>query len=180
MKRRIATAAGLFALVIALLAVPVRAETPVALDGFDSVVSNETLILKKYTGQDTSVTVPAAVEADGKTYPVVIHSQGVFVNNKTVTDVTISPGVTFYKDTMRGLFYNCIALKTVNMTGVDTSSINNMELAFYNCTKLETIEGYEVWNTGKVESIQAMFSYTSKLKTVDLSRWNLQSLKNSG
>ncbi len=180
MKRRIVTIAGLFVLIAAFLAAPVRAETPVTLDGFDSVVSEGTLILTKYTGKDTSVTVPAAVEAGGRTYPVMIHSQGVFVQNKTVTDVTISPSVTFYNDTMRGLFYNCSALKTANMTGVDTSYINNMELAFYNCAKLETVKGYEAWNTGKVESIHAMFSGTSKLKTVDLSRWNLQSLKNSG
>ena len=138
------------------------------------------VVLTKYIAQNDTVVVPAHYWAEGAERPVVLASQGVFVKNQTVADVTILPGVSFYKNSMGYLFAECKNLRTVCLAGIDTSQITDMSYLFYNCTQLQTILGYENWDTRTVESVFYMFSFTSSLNTVDLSKWELPSLKNSG
>lgn len=138
------------------------------------------VLLTKYTGSSQRVTVPDAYTVEGVNRPVVLASKGVFVKNSTVTDITLRPGVKFYNNSMSYLFVECSELRTVRMAGVDTSTVTDMSYMFYGCEKLHTIEGYEAWDTRSLKTIFYMFCYTSSLKKVDLSRWDLSALMNSG
>lgn len=138
------------------------------------------VLLTKYTGSSQRVIVPGAYTVDGVSRPVVLASKGVFAKNSTVTDITLRPDVAFYNNSMGYLFVECGELRTVRMTGVDTSMVTDMSYMFYGCEKLQTIEGYEAWDTRSLKTIFYMFCYTSSLKKVDLSRWDLSALLNSG
>ena len=139
-----------------------------------------TVLLTKYTGADTSVTVERRYMVEGKLYSTVLKTNAVFYGNENLTRVKICAGVGFQNNSMAHLFSGCKNLTTVDMTGVDTSNITNMKCLFDWCSKLSSIIGYECWDTGSLLNINKMFNRTTSLKTVDLSKWDLSQVVNSG
>ena len=191
-----------------LLVIPVTAgaASPTALEEFEYTRNSPgSVLLTQYIGTAQSVTVPGNYMVDGVSCGVQLASQTVFAGNQKLTSVTISAGVTFADASMRLLFGECTGLKTVNLR-MDTSYVTDMSYAFYKCENVETLNlsswetsnvrtmkamfgycaklkkivGYEKWDTASLRSIAYMFNLTSQLKTVDLSRWNLGNLENSG
>lgn len=198
----------IFTLLFALLILfPATAEAAAStpLEAFEYTRSDPgTVLLTKYIGDSTSVTVPDSYFLDGATCRVQLASETVFAGNDTLTSVTIPLGVTFQNNSMKLLFAKCVALRSVKLR-VDTSEITDMSYIFYNCEALEFLDlsafhtakvttmkamfsgcknlggltGYENWDTGSLKSIAYMFNQTKALKTVDISRWNLSGLENS-
>ncbi len=205
MKRALAVFAVFFVL---LLAFPVTADAAVStpVENFEHTITNpETILLTKYTGTSSSVTVPGTYVLEGVTYQVALASQSVFAGNADLISVTICPGVIFENDSMAKLFAKCTGLRTANMnantakitdmsylfygcealekldlSAWDTANVTTMKAMFSNCTKLKKLIGYENWDTHSLRSIAYMFNTTEQLKDVDLSRWTLAQLENSG
>ena len=75
-------------------------------------------------------------------------------------------------ETMENMFRST-ALKTVNVTGWDVSSVTNMYGTFLNCTSLESIVGLETWDVSGVTTTNRLFSQCPMLKEIDLSTWKL-------
>ena len=67
------------------------------------------------------------------------------------------------------MFYECQALKTLNLAELDTSNVTAMNKMFYNCSALETLVLGEKFDTSKVEK---MFNLCSNLTTLDLSNFD--------
>lgn len=194
------------ALVLFMYPVKADAASVTPIDDFEYTRKNSgAVLLTKYTGDDRSVTVPSSYFLDGISYPVVLASQTVFAGNANLTSVTVCSGVIFDNDSMAKLFAKCTALRTLKMQA-DTANVTDMSYLFYgcegletldlstwntgnvttmkamfsNCTKLKKLTGYENWDTGSLRSIAYMFNTTEQLKEVDLSRWTLAQLENSG
>ena len=166
---------------------------------------NGTVTLTKYNGSGTEVRVPPTYTVDSLEFNTVVDSTTTFKSNKTITYVKLYPGVSFANNTLRYLFYDCSklltadisgvntvgvtnmsnmfdtdkAITTIDMTGIDTSKVTNMNYLFYKCQNLSTLTGYENWDTGSVQTMYYMFLEVTKLKKIDLSRWNLSNVVNS-
>ena len=209
MKRTV-TALAWLCFLLALLCLPVHAaetETATPLSAFVYTLQTEgKILLTQYTGNSTRVTVPASYTVEGARYPVQLDSKTLFRGNETVRQVTLCQGITFLNNSAAGLFANCPnltsaisrnadtaglitmqymfynspKLATVDLTGWDTSDVISMRSLFSGCNALSAFIGYENWDTGKLTDISFMFDGTKKLDTVDLSRWDLSQLQNSG
>jgi surface protein len=69
------------------------------------------------------------------------------------------------------MFYNCIGLASIDLTGWNTSNVTNMGYAFMYCSSLTSLD-INNWKTSNVTSMRAMFEYCYKLESVNFSSWN--------
>ena len=167
---------------------------------------NGVLILTEYTGSETAVVVAPTYTVDGVTYTTVLDASTVFRNNETITTVKINDGVKFEGNTMSRLFSgcskltsvdmsgvdttgvtdmsymytDCSALTSIDMTGVDTSAVTTMYGMFSKCKNLSEIAGYQDWDTSSLQVMRHVFNYVQSLDVVDLSKWDLSQVINSG
>lgn len=70
-----------------------------------------------------------------------------------------------------GMFYGCSSLKSVNLSGLDASSVENMSHMFERCSSLESIDLSGLFGSS-VTDMSAMFRGCSSLETLDLSGVN--------
>ena len=80
---------------------------------------------------------------------------------------------------MQYMFSNCTNLTTLNVKGWNTGNLTNAANMFKDCSKLTTIIGLEAWDTRKITTMNDMFRGCSSLTSLDLSGWNVASLKNT-
>lgn len=66
---------------------------------------------------------------------------------------------------IRGLFYNCSSLTSLDLSHFDTSEVANMDVMFSGCYNLTTLD-LSGWNTSSVTSMYSMFYNCSSLKTI--------------
>ena len=78
------------------------------------------------------------------------------------------------------MFQYMNTLISVDFSEFDSSGITDMSKMFYQCTNLEKVNFGNYFKTESVETMQEMFSYCEKLKTLDLSMFKTTSLKNIG
>lgn len=64
---------------------------------------------------------------------------------------------------MGGMFYNCCALTSLNLTSFNTAKVTNMEEMFIGCSALTTIYVSDKFVTDKVTDSRNMFSGCNKL-----------------
>ena len=195
------------AVVVILLVLPVQAQaaelTP--LSDFTYTVENDAVVLSRYTGSGTVVTVPGSYELEGTVYPVVLVSSTVF-RATGVTEVTLLEGVDFKENSMAllfaqcskltkadinapdtsdiinmaYLFYDCKALQSLDLSGLETGAVKSMQNMFTLCNQLANFTGYESWDTGSLLSMYQMFADVKKLSVIDLSGWDLDQVVNTG
>lgn len=72
---------------------------------------------------------------------------------------------------MNLMFNNCSGLTTLNLSGIDTSSVTNMLAMFENCSGLTKID-LSKFNTSNVTNMGYMFYGCSALTEIDLSKFN--------
>lgn len=77
---------------------------------------------------------------------------------------------------MYAMFYDCKALKELDMSRIDTSRVTDMSFMFYNCDSLEKLD-VSGFNTKRVADMSFMFYNCEKLGTIDVSHWNTSSVK---
>ena len=81
----------------------------------------------------STVTIPPTVSYGGKNYTVTAIASGAFYQNQTITEITISEGITSIGDYT---FNKCVALTTVNIP----ASLTQMgDFVFNKCTALTAI-----------------------------------------
>ena len=69
---------------------------------------------------------------------------------------------------MSSMFYNCSSLESLDLSSFDTSKVTDMSNMFYNCSSLESLD-LSSFDTSKVTGMSWMFSGCSLLKSLDLS-----------
>ena len=67
--------------------------------------------------------------------------------------------------TMEGMFYQCEALTSLDVTNFNTAKVMDMSLMFSSCTKLSSLNLYN-FNTENVTNMLAMFSSCKNLATI--------------
>ncbi len=72
---------------------------------------------------------------------------------------------------MGGMFYNCCALTSLNLTSFNTAKVESMSCMFYNCSALTSLD-LSNFNTAKVTDMKDMFEGCTKLYSLDLSNFN--------
>ena len=92
---------------------------------------------------------------------------------KNIENLDISDIVSF-----EYMFYGCTSLKFIgDISKWDTSNIVDMVCMFMNCENLTELPNIEIWNTSRVVYMDDMFYGCLRLKTPDISRWNMKKLK---
>jgi len=210
MGRQIRRTAVLMAVLLLILTVAVpahgAADSPLSDFSYTADPVGRTVTLHKYIGSRTTVEIPGTYAADGVVCQVVLDSETLFQDNTAITSVKLHPDIRFTENSMARLFSNCSSLTQVDLSGLDTSSVTDMSYLFYQCSSLESLElsglntsavtsmrsmfslctqlssltGYESWDTGALENMYQMFNQVEKLQTIDLSRWDLDQVKNTG
>lgn len=71
--------------------------------------------------------------------------------------------------TMKGMFQNCSALPSIDVSHFNTSNVTDMSLMFQNCSELTSINGLYKFDTSSCNNFQYMFSACTKLKVIDIS-----------
>lgn len=81
--------------------------------------------------------------------------------------------------TMNSMFYNCLALTTLDLSKFDTSKVTNMNQMFVNCFALTTLD-LSHFDTSKVTNMSQMFYYCKNLASLDLSNFNTSNVTDMG
>lgn len=72
---------------------------------------------------------------------------------------------------MSGLFSDCMSLQELKTSDINTSSVTNMDYMFSGCTNIKNID-VSSFNTSKVTSMSGMFSGCSNISSLDLSNFD--------
>ena len=70
-------------------------------------------------------------------------------------------------DWMENIFYNCFSLLSVDLSGMDTSTITDMNKIFYNCSSLTSLDLSNFY-TSSLERMISAFENCSNLKYINL------------
>lgn len=173
---------------------------------YETDTSNKIITLIKYTGSATEVDVLSRYNVNGELYHTQIGgTEGLFANNKTVTDIEFEAGVkfltcekllysceklskvTFNKDatgkvdmseckSMKEMFRLCSGLTELDLSGFDTSNVTDMSYMFGTCYGLKSLD-LSPLDTSNVEDMSYMFIAT-KLTELDLSGFDFGKVKN--
>ena len=65
------------------------------------------------------------------------------------------------------MFYNCIHLSFVNISGFDTSNVIDMNHMFYNCFLINSLD-LSNFNLTEVKNLNNMFQYCKNLEYINL------------
>ena len=73
--------------------------------------------------------------------------------------------------TARRMFYGCSELRSLDLSGLDTSEVESMDFMFYGCSSLATLD-LSSFDTSSATSMRSMFEGCSSLATLDLSNFD--------
>ena len=76
---------------------------------------------------------------------------------------------------MRGMFYDCSALTSLDVSNFNTQNVTNMESMFDGCWRLTSLD-LSNFNTEKVTNMNHMFYYCMALTSLDVSKFNTQNV----
>ena len=73
--------------------------------------------------------------------------------------------------TTKDMFYGCSSLKSLDLSGLDTSRVTDMSSMFYGCSSLKFLDMSGL-NASSVTDMSSMFSGCSSLRSLDLSSFD--------
>ena len=161
--------------------------------------STQTLTFKKFVGEtlpDNSVVVEDKMSVDA------INKN---LGNGTIVHIVFDKSFSTYKPTslsyffdrltkletitgleylntekvtdMSYMFYNCVALTSLDVTKFNTANVKNMGNMFYSCSALTSLDVTK-FNTENVANMSYMFYSCSSLKSLDVTHFNTANVKN--
>ena len=80
---------------------------------------------------------------------------------------------------MSEMFSYCNSLKSLDLSGWNTSDVESMNGMFYRCSSLKSID-LSGWDTSNVKKMGSMFCYCTSIKSLDLSGWDTSNVKYMG
>ena len=78
---------------------------------------------------------------------------------------------------MEAMFYECVALPTIDVSGFDTKQVTMMRDMFYMCKAVKTLD-VSNFDTKKVTNMTSMFSWCQALTSLDLRDLNMSNVEN--
>ena len=106
-----------------------------------------------------------SVEIKGTVIPA---STAYWFNFRNVTTIDLSGLDTSRVENMERMFYNCNALESLDLSGFDTSNVTNMSCMFAYCQSLESLD-VSVFNTSNVTNMSSIFEDCNELTEIDVS-----------
>jgi surface protein len=94
-------------------------------------------------------------------------TRGMFMNCSSLK--TVEGMSDWYMPNNRDLYYmfqKC-GFETIDVSGWDCSSVQNMNGTFFSCKSLKSIEGLENWDTSKATTMRAMFEQCNALESLE-------------
>ena len=105
----------------------------------------------------------------------VTNMSGMFRDCSALTTLNVSNFDTKNVTNMSGMFRDCSALTTLNVSNFDTKNVTSMSEMFYGCYALTTLD-VSNFDTQNVTDMNNMFGSCTKLKTLDVSSFNTQNV----
>lgn len=99
-----------------------------------------------------------------------------YEHRNVIKAVVIEPNVKA-ANSLERMFYGCSSIVSMDLSGLDTSTVTNMGNMFYNCSSLVSLD-LSPLKTSSVTNMSSMFAYCTKLKTLDLSPLDTSSVTN--
>ena len=135
--------------------------------------TNNTILLKKYNGDETTFKIPAKATIEGLNYTTVI---GRTDNSKARLDTGVISNLSFQNGVQTNssfsmLFYGNAIIKAIDFNGVDTCQVTNMSFMFNGCSSLTSLD-ISHFDTSKVTSMSNMFYNCSSLASLDVSHFD--------
>ncbi len=75
------------------------------------------------------------------------------------------------------MFLNCRNFQSLDLTGLDTTGVDDMRCMFKGCTNLTSIEGLSRLDTSSVTDMSDLFYGCSSLTTLNLSGWDTRAVE---
>ncbi|HGF7960172.1 TPA: BspA family leucine-rich repeat surface protein, partial [Enterococcus faecium] len=129
------------------------------------------ILITKYTGTSSDIVVPN--EINDKPTKLKDIDSTVFPNLSSATSFKVLPRedgtkVGVESTDLSNAFKDKTSLKTIDLTGLDTSNVKNMAYMFYNCNTLTSLN-VKGWNTSNVANMAYTFAYLKSLQELDVS-----------
>ena len=102
---------------------------------------------------------------------------GMFFGCSSLASLDLSGLDTSSVRNMSWMFYGCSSLASLDLSGLDTSSVAYMREVFRGCSSLTSLD-LSALDTSSVEDIERMFSGCSSLASLDLSALDTSSVRN--
>ena len=99
-----------------------------------------------------------------------------FYNSPTLKSLELSGWDTSNVKSMNGAFMDCTNLETLDLGGLNTSNVEDMGNMFEDCYKLPSID-VSSFDTSKVKYMYNMFIYCQSLKTIDVSNFDTSNVE---
>ncbi|WP_122639114.1 BspA family leucine-rich repeat surface protein [Romboutsia sp. Marseille-P6047] len=138
------------------------------------------VFLEQYIGTNKDIVIPA--EVGGK--KVKLRGEKCFSdpNKKSIiTSITFEESDNGEKVqtpvSLKGIFKDCIALTSIDLSGLETNNVTSMEMMFSGCTSLKSVN-LGVLDTSNVNNMSNIFSGCNNLESIDLSGADLSSVEN--
>lgn len=134
------------------------------------------ILLKRYTGSATDLVVPN--EINGKPTKLLDIDENVIPNMRNLESFIVQPNQKGQKVGLESTdlsfafsnnpFIYIPKIKTINLSGLDTSNVTDMNSMFYACQSLTSLNFGDKFNTSNVTNTSYMFCMCMSLKELDL------------
>ena len=101
----------------------------------------------------------------------VTNMDGMFYNCRALTSLNLTSFNTAKVESMSGMFYNCCALTSLDLSNFNTANVTDMSKMFEGCFALTSLN-LSNFNTAGVKNMYCMFCVCSALTSLDLSNFN--------
>ena len=109
----------------------------------------------------------------------VTNMKGMFYQCSGLTSLDVGSFDTSNVIYMWHMFYNCSGLKSLDVSRFDTSKVTDMNYMFGNCSGLTSLD-VSNFDTSKVTDMGTMFTYCSNLTSLDVSNFDTSKVTNMG
>ncbi len=138
------------------------------------------VLITQYTGSSTEIVVPN--EIDGKPTKLRRINTIVFPKLYSVTSFKVLPRedgtkVGIESTNLSMAFRGATLLKTIDLSGLDTSNVTNMTSMFSECTNLSSLN-LSSFDTSNVTDMTSMFSECTNLSSLNLSSFDTSNVTN--
>lgn len=106
--------------------------------------------------------------------------RGMFYKCENLYSLDLSGLDTGMLQDMQWAFGYCSSLESIDFTGLNTKNVIDMGLLLYNDYNLLDIKGLETLNTSNVTSMYAMFSGCNALQNINLSKFDTSNVEDFG
>ena len=138
------------------------------------ILEDNHILLKRYMGSEKNITVPCSGEIQGTVYQGVNIGQGIW-SNTDIESLVFEEGVTV-SGTGSSLFKDLKKLKSIDLSGLDTTNVTDMSAMFQNCQNLESLDS-SGFDTTNVTSMAQMFENCQNLRGLDVSSFDTSNVE---